>query len=194
MWEDYRRRHLRRLGEALEKGEVDPPIVPLLNLLNSNDNYVTTSSCSGRVVLLSTSPEEDKYSSSFHRKWHRPVMFEEVWEGYREFEGSYLWLKVDPFILHVAAKSLPHAQALVETARRAGIKIAGIQVIRPHRVNIEIRGIDSMAVPLHWGRPLVDRDYVKVLVEIANRKMVKNMRRLERFYGAVEELLQVVDS
>lgn len=189
LWKVYREHHLKRLEEALMKKEVDPPIVPLLNLLNSNPNYITTSSCSGRIILLSTSADEDKYSSFFHRKWHRPVIFEEVWDGYKNFQGDYLWFKMDPFILHVAAKDLPSGYALIRAARSVGIKIAGIQVIHSHRVNVEIRGIDSMAVPLYWEKPLVDKGYIKTLVAIANKKMVKNINRLEKLYNAIKNLI-----
>ena len=190
-WKAYREHHLRRLEEALERGEVDPPIVPLLRLLNRCKDIVTTSSCSGRVVLLGTSKEEDKASSFFHRKWHRPVMVEEVLEGFETFQGDVLWFKVDPLIIHVATRTLDLAYGLVKEARRAGIKIAGIQVIEEHRVNIEVRGIDYMAVPLFWdGKPLVTEGYVRNLVPIANRKMVKNQGRLERLYNVWREFLE----
>ncbi len=182
-WEEYREKHLRRLREAMERGEVDPPVIPLLELVNSVPDLVTTSSCSGRIVLLGTSKEEDKASSFFHRKWHRPVMFEEVVEGYQDFGGDVLWFKFDPLILHVAARTLRAGYLLVRGARAAGIKVTGIQVISPWKVHVEVRGIDHMAVPLYWdGEPLVEEDYLRSLVHIANRKMVKNQRRLERLY------------
>ena len=36
------------------KGFLDAPIVDLVNLINSHKDYVTTSSCSGRIVLFAT--------------------------------------------------------------------------------------------------------------------------------------------
>ncbi len=182
-WEAYREKHLQRLEEALKKGEVDPPAVPLLKVLNSYEGIVTTSSCSGRVILLATSKEEDKASSYFHRKWHRPVMVEEVLEGVNSFQGDVLWFKVDPLIFHVAAKDLEIAYGLVKEARKAGVKIAGIQVIEDYRVNVEVRGIDSMALPLFWdGEKIVNDGYLRSIVPIANRKMVKNQQRLEKLF------------
>lgn len=40
------------------KGSVDEPIVELVDFINSLDNYFTTSSCSGRIVVLADTPEE----------------------------------------------------------------------------------------------------------------------------------------
>ncbi|KAL0398768.1 UNVERIFIED_CONTAM: tRNA wybutosine-synthesizing protein 2/3/4 [Sesamum radiatum] len=35
------------------KGTVDAPIIPLLTAINSHPSYFTTSSCSGRITILS---------------------------------------------------------------------------------------------------------------------------------------------
>ena len=184
MWEDLRRKHLERLEEAKKKGEVDIPIIPLLNLINNVPDLFTTSSCSGRIILLSTTEKEDKAGSFFHRKWHRPVTIEEVLEGIESFSGEFLWFKMDPFILHVSSRTLDLAKKLVSTARVAGIKIAGIQVIDKDRVHVEIRGIDSISTPVVWrSRKVADKDYVRVLVEAGNRKMVRNNQRMEKLYG-----------
>ncbi len=185
----YREYHLERLREALSKGEVDPPIVPLLKLINSSNHFVTTSSCSGRIVLLETDEEERKRESAFHRKWHRPVTFEEVWEGIASYSGNLvLWLKVDPLILHVATDSLERAKTLLSAVRSAGIKIAGIQVIDEQKIHIEIRGIDNLVVPVYWNGILVNENFVKTLVYFANKKLIRNQRRLERLYNALKPL------
>lgn len=39
------------LPDKSPKGMVDTPLVPLLNLLNEHADYVSTSSCSGRIVI-----------------------------------------------------------------------------------------------------------------------------------------------
>lgn len=43
---------LKDLEEEIDnspKGSLDEPLIPLINLINKHPNYVTTSSCSGRV-------------------------------------------------------------------------------------------------------------------------------------------------
>ncbi len=176
-WQAYRRHHLERYQRAKASGEVDVPIVPLLDLLNGHPDIVTTSSCSGRIVLLETDITERKRESAFYRKWHRPVTTDEVWSALTAYSGDVLWFKVDPFILHVAFSDLFLALDVIRLARASGFKIAGIQTCDASKVHVEIRGIDQMALPVYRGRLLVDRSYVREIVAFANRKMVRNARR-----------------
>lgn len=46
------------------KGSVDEPIRDLVDFINSSDKYFTTSSCSGRIVVLADNAEEVKQSSN----------------------------------------------------------------------------------------------------------------------------------
>ena len=188
-WSNYRAKHLGKYIDAKKRGAVDVPIVPLLDLINANPHYVTTSSCSGRVVLLATSREEKKGESFFYGKWHRPVLLGEVWPLVESFSGEMLWFKVDPFILHVAADSLDAALRIISLARSAGIKVAGIQSADSEKYHVEIRGIDAVAAPLYDGELLVNKRYVASLVRIANRKVVRNARRIARFFDAVSTRL-----
>lgn len=191
-WESYRRHHLRRYTDAKKRGEVDAPILPLLDLINSQRDMVTTSSCSGRVVLLETDVSERKRESAFYRKWHRPVTTDEVWEALQAYSGAnVLWFKVDPFILHVAFWDLPTALDIIRLARSAGFKIAGIQACDSSKIHVEIRGIDSMTVPVYFKRLLIDRPYVRELVGFANRKIVRNAERTVLFF---ERLLSYLRS
>jgi len=184
-WKAYRSKHLRRYMDAKARRAVDAPIVPLLDLINKNPHYVTTSSCSGRIVLLATSERERKGDSFFVGKWHRPVILEEVWPLIEAFRGEMLWFKLDPFIIHVGADSLGSALHIISLARRAGVKIAGIQAADAEKYHVELRGIDVIAVPIYNRGLLVEREYVAHLVRIANRKMVRNARRLARLFDAV---------
>ncbi len=185
-WESYRAKHLKKYHEAKGSGAVDPPIVPLLELLNSHTDYVTTSSCSGRIALLSTSLSERKGESFFFRKWHRPILFDELWDAIAGYSGGgRLLLKFDPFIIHVGARDFEAALRLLRVARGAGVKIAGIQSADSAKVHVEIRGIDAVSLPVFDGSLLVSSDYVRYLVGYLNWKMLRNQERLERLYRAV---------
>ncbi|MBW3019386.1 hypothetical protein KY329_04350, partial [Candidatus Woesearchaeota archaeon] len=39
------------------KGSIDEPVIPILNLINSMNDYYTTSSCSGRIMIMEPSEE-----------------------------------------------------------------------------------------------------------------------------------------
>ncbi len=190
-WGAYRAHHLRRYLEARRQGEVDVPIIPLLDLINKQRDMVTTSSCSGRVVLLETDISEKKRESAFYRKWHRPVTTDEVWDALDSYSGEQiLWFKVDPFILHIGFQHMQTALDVIRLARSAGFKIAGIQACDSAKIHVEIRGIDSMAVPVYFKRPLIDRVYTRHIVDFANRKIVRNAERIARFFDGLLSYLR----
>ncbi|NPA76839.1 MAG: hypothetical protein GXN93_03740 [Candidatus Diapherotrites archaeon] len=185
-WEEYRKRHLRKYEAARNAGAVDPPIVKILDIINSREDYVTTSSCSGRIAILAASEREKKGETYFYRKWHRPIMHNELQDALNTYSGKgRLIFKVDPFILHVGARNVAAASRLIQIARNAGVKIAGIQSIDETKAHVEIRGIDAVALPVWDGRKLIDEDYEKYLVRYANWKMLRNQQRLERLYRIV---------
>lgn len=41
-------------ADLSKKGSIDESIVNLVNYINSHDDYVTTSSCSGRAILFTS--------------------------------------------------------------------------------------------------------------------------------------------
>ena len=49
----------RACGDKSPKGFLDEPIADLVDFINGHPEYVTTSSCSGRIVLFAT----------FEKKW-----------------------------------------------------------------------------------------------------------------------------
>jgi tRNA wybutosine-synthesizing protein 3 len=185
-WKRYREKHLGKYENARRAGAADAPIVPLLDAINEHEEYVTTSSCSGRVTLLATDRSEKKGVSYFYRKWHRPVLFDELWNAIRNYHGEgILLLKFDPFILHVGAKDLEAAAKLVKIAHEAGVKIAGIQSLDETKAHVEIRGIDTVSLPVWDKKPLITEEYARYITNYLNRKFVRNAERLARLYEAV---------
>ena len=81
VWFEFKRRKLEGYIEAKEKNEVDEDIVPLLDLINSFEDFVTLSSCSGRIAVIDMPEFGDKVEATFLGKWHRCVSYEEVFEA-----------------------------------------------------------------------------------------------------------------
>ncbi len=50
------RRHISPLKHNMQKGGVDIPVADLVEFLNAHPDYVTTSSCSGRIAITSENP------------------------------------------------------------------------------------------------------------------------------------------
>jgi tRNA wybutosine-synthesizing protein 3 len=170
MFDKRKKENLRKLKEALEKQEVDPPIIPLLEIINRHRDLVTTSSCSGRILLLyrrGKKIESEKYMS-----WHRKITLEELKE-YLPENRENLWLRFEPFILHILARTEEIAFETAGIIRTAGVKRVGVQKARENYL-IEAIGSDYISIPL-FSCSCDDN-----IVEILNQHMERNLKRLKR--------------
>lgn len=172
---------LFRLEGAEQSGQVDAGVRELVMELNRHPDYYTTSSCSGRIVVSQASPENYKSAYVFLGKWHREVTFQEVMDAIEEHDAGVLYFRVEPLILHVAARDASSADALLDLCRGVGLKRSGIIHLLP-RIIIEVQGVDMLQVPLgREGVVLVSDAYVEWLTMLGNLKYRHNAGKLERF-------------
>ncbi|XP_067109344.1 tRNA wybutosine-synthesizing protein 3 homolog isoform X1 [Osmerus mordax] len=175
-----------------KKGSVDEDISHVVALLNSNENYFTTSSCSGRTILvdgLSDSHEVQKQNCSWLFVSHQKCQVEDVMSGLQRACGDAV-LKFEPFILHVQTRQLEHAQLLHYVAINAGFRNSGLTVGKKGKIITAVRSSHCLEVPLtHRGQVLVCQDYIHFLVELANQKMDENLKRVQRFYLCLQSAL-----
>lgn len=178
-WEEFRRRNLEKLERAKRSGEVDEDIIQLLDLINSFECYVTTSSCSGRIVLIEVPEIGDKLRARFLGKWHRTVSSEEILRCLRNFESN-VWLISDPPILHIACSDLECARNLMRIANDSGFRRCCL--ISLSRPTVEVTSFERLEAPLAVnGKIVVSEEYVKILAEFANEKLLRGKDKLERF-------------
>ncbi|MEK6845980.1 MAG: hypothetical protein AABY26_04420, partial [Nanoarchaeota archaeon] len=92
-----------------KKGEVDEKIIPLLNIINSKEDYYTTSSCSGRVYLWRGSEKKNEM------EWLN-VSHELIDENFFELKNydGLIWMRLEDMILHVCCTDLESANKLLE--------------------------------------------------------------------------------
>ncbi len=177
-WVEFKRKKLEILERAKEKGEVDEDIIPLLDTINSFDCFVTTSSCSGRIVVLDVPKIGDKLNAKFLGKWHRTVDWKEVAKAL-EKSTSTTWLISDPPIIHVACRDLECARILMRIANESGFRRCGI--ISLNRFVVEITSFEKLEAPLAVnGKIVVDENYIKLLTDFANEKLLRGKEKLER--------------
>ena len=105
-----------------KKGEIDAGILDLVNLINSKDSYYTTSSCSGRIILI-----QKKSAKKFDCEWilvsHDQIKLEDVKKALHEPLDAKVWFRQEPMILHVACKTIDDAKRFLAglQARRHNI-------------------------------------------------------------------------
>lgn len=171
------------------KGEVDELIVPLIEYLNSLEGYYTTSSCSGRIYLLT---EADKKPDV---KWlyvsHEVVRAEKILELLHDkIPNERVWLRQENMILHVACRTIENADALLKIVRDVGFRRSGI-IADSNIIIVEICSTEKMDVPLSDnGKLVVDDKYITMMVNIANEKFLKGKRKLERLEKEIKENLR----
>src|SRR3989344_852408 len=181
-FEMVKEHHKKTFEDAAINGKMDPQLVSLCRFIASTKQFFTSSSCSGRIVLLKVNAEESKQESAFHRKWHSTVSADEVWNALEEKTKHERWLKQEPLILHIGAESIEGAKKILEIMRKCGIKRGGIMVAKKGKFLLEIVGTQRMSLPVKKDdKILISRGHLEFVVEKANRKLEKNYGTLGKF-------------
>ena len=173
-------RHGKTYETALKQGKVDEQMQGLCTHIASTRGYFTSSCCSGRILLLERRGER-KLDASFHRKWHRKTSLEELLKGIQESVAGELWMKVDPFILHIGCRDLGGANKILTAMKKAGVKRGGIVLAEKNKFLIELQGTGRMEFMVKKsGKTLVSDTYLKEALATANTLLEKNYSRLEK--------------
>ena len=156
----------------------------MCEIINGKDDYYTTSSCSGRIILLKDVEVKDKENFLF--KSHGKINFSDLKKEI-EKAGKYkgrVKFKFDACILHVACKDLVFAQKLYDKAKLSGWKRNGIQSSTNGRFVLELNSSERLEFPvLDKGEVLVSDEFLKIIVSEANKNLEKcwdKIKRLER--------------
>ncbi|XP_041512754.1 tRNA wybutosine-synthesizing protein 3 homolog [Microtus oregoni] len=180
-------------ADLSRKGSVDEDAVAVVELLNSREEFFTTSSCAGRILLLDGSPNGSGVQKK-HCCWllvtHKPCVKEDVMAALQGATSSAV-LKFEPFILHVQCRTLQDAQTLHSVAIDSGFRNSGITVGKRGKTMLAVRSTHGLEVPLsHKGKLMVTEEYIEFLLTIANQKMEENKRRIERFYNCLQHAME----
>jgi len=152
------------------QGFIDEDIKGLLKVLNGK-GYESTSSCSGRIVLITESGKKGRAEWAF--KSHEKADGGEIF-GIIQKRGA-LWFLQEPMILHVRAKSLESAQELLSIAKDSGLKISGITSVK--NCSLEIRGTERMETLLTKD---CSKEYITRLVDEANKRLQRTKEKTKK--------------
>ena len=205
-WE-RRKYFLERLERENKEGRVDKEILPLLNLINSIPDFFTLSSCAGRIVLFAEGSK--KYEGEWIFKTHSFANPEEAYQKYISYKGDKpLFLKAEPFIIHIEARTLEKALELLNIALSIGLKRSGIFEIKLsdysdskeiyikesgeehkfERIVLEILDTPKLEVPVYInGKHLVGKEEFIELVNVANERLKKTRERMKELYKKIME-------
>ncbi|XP_015450686.1 tRNA wybutosine-synthesizing protein 3 homolog isoform X2 [Pteropus alecto] len=159
---EFRRWKAQCLNKAdlSRKGSVDEDVVELVQLLNEREQFFTTSSCAGRIVLLDggiNGFEVQKQNCHWLLVTHRPCVKDDL-----------------------------HSVAVESGFRNSGITVGKrgktmLAVRSTHGLEVPLS---------HMGKLMVTEEYIDFLLKIANQKLEENKRRIERFYNCLQHALE----
>jgi len=172
---------LSRLDQS-SIGEWDKKIIPLCNKINSMENYYTSSSCSGRIILMVD--QEKKGEGLFLFTTHDLVKFEKIKEELNKILESKtkkdIKFKTEAPIVHIVCFSLQEARKLYDLAKLAGFKKSGI-ISFGRKIVLEINSGEKIEFPIiKKGKLLVDENFLKEIVLDSNKKMKKSWEKIAK--------------
>ncbi|TDH05460.1 hypothetical protein EPR50_G00122630 [Perca flavescens] len=169
-----------------KKGQVDEDISHVVSLLNGCEQYFTTSSCSGRIILIDGA---QKHGCVWLFVSHQQCQSDDLMSAVARSSGDAV-LKFEPFVLHVQCRRLEDAQLTHSVAINSGFRNSGLTVSKTGKIITAVRSTHGLEVPLsHQGKLLVQQEYISFLTKIANQKMEENLRRIHRFYQNLQSAL-----
>uniref|UniRef100_A0A8C2NT26 tRNA wybutosine-synthesizing protein 3 homolog n=1 Tax=Capra hircus TaxID=9925 RepID=A0A8C2NT26_CAPHI len=147
-------------ADLSRKGSVDEDVLEIVQLLNGQEQFFTTSSCAGRIILLDGSIN-----------------------GSEVQKQNCCWL----LVTHKACvKDDVHSVAIDSGFRNSGITVGKrgkimLAVRSTHGLEVPLS---------HQGKLMVTEEYINFLLKIANQKMEENKKRIERFYHCLQHALE----
>ena len=187
-----------RKNDLSRKGSVDAPIVDYLRALNAHPDYVSLSSCSGRIIIFVNSDNLKKGCTWILVKHEAVDVDDDAWTKILEHRGQkgICTLKFEPFILHVQCRHLEAAKTLQTLASEVGFRNSGFTYGKSGKVVLAIRSTHGLQVPLsdEEGQLLVEKPYVDFLIQQANAKLAQNAEKILKLEKSCQLLFGNADN
>ncbi len=171
-----------------KKGGIDDRILPLVTLINSKEEYYTTSSCSGRILVFSFGERKNECKWLFvsHDKVDKKSNLLNNIDLNNQTSETYFGMQ--GAIIHVCCKDLGCAKTLLDLGKSAGFKIGGIISIEP-KIIVELRSVDFLETIIAKGEKLlIDENYIQVLIKEANSKLERTWKRVSKLSDEIEKI------
>ena len=179
----YRKSNQLKKQDKSLKQSWDKKIIPLCEKINSKKEFYTTSSCSGRILILKES--DKKTDKLFIFRTHELTNFNEIKKALKKIKyKGLIYYRLDPCIIHIAANTLENSQKIHDLGKKAGWKRCGI-IATNKRFVVELNASYKIELPIMFqGKILVDNEYLKFLVKESDRKLKKCWDVIRKLEGA----------
>lgn len=182
------------------KGSIDKGVIKIINALNSKKDYYTTSSCSGRIVLL-----EMKFRKKNECRWifmrHDKVTLNDINNALIKYHNNIKNNKTNKKIKYKGAMSMPSAQKFAEgglnkTLAKNDVKIWLKQ--QPIILHVACRNLDAAKRLLDASRKIFKHSGIigvtdkKVTIEIIGNERIETVIADQNFVADEEYLNNLV--
>ena len=169
------------------KGSWDKKIIKLCEKINSLDNYYTTSSCSGRVVIMID--QEKKERDLFLKVYHDKISFKDLKENLKKIDlTDLIKFKQAPPIIHVVCENFVSVKDLLRKAQLSGWKKSGI-ISSGERFILELNSTEKLEFPIIRAKKiLVDNEFLKIVLKKANDNLKKGWEKIEKLRKIVNRI------
>jgi tRNA wybutosine-synthesizing protein 3 len=165
-------------------GKWDEKIIPLCDKINSKNDFYTTSSCSGRIIVMI---DQNKKGSGLFEFTSHDIVNPEDFMKYVSKDKLKLDLKFksEPPIIHIACRNLNLALNILEKAKNSGWKHSGI-ISAGEIVIVEIASTEKLEFPLAKdGKLLVEKLFLDIVLEKANDKLKNGWKKIEKLIKVI---------
>ena len=182
-------RALIKLNYAENENKLDEDIKDILDIINLNDDYFTSSSCSGRIVIIELPSLGNKKEAKFLGKWHRAVKNSEIDYALKSASEGMIWLLAQSPILHIIAKSNISADKMIKIAISSGFKNSGVKSFTNKRV-VEICSTERLDVPIGKdGILYCNNQHLDFLIDVSNDIINRSKNKLKLLKKNLDETL-----
>jgi len=179
---------LRKKDKSI-KGKIDNKIKKLVDKINSLDNFFTTSSCSGRILLLMRHSSGRKDKSKWIFSTHNKTSFKEIKNNIDRFPKEDVWFKMEPTIMHVACKNIETAKNFLNLTRDTGFRRSGMISIGKNKVFLELISTENINTIISKNKKLlINDDYFKVLIKEGNNKLEKTWKKINKLEKELDKI------
>ena len=180
---------LAKLQKAQKEKKVDEGVQPILYIINESDDYYTSSSCYGRIVMLEIPNIGDKRAANFLGKWHRTIDVNELLDASRKAKIGQIWLLSQSPIIHITTKTNEAADKLLKTAIACSFKNSGIKSLKK-RIVVEVCSTERLDIPVGKdGVLFCSREHLELLTNISNEIFKKSTKKLQKFEKSLRKVL-----
>ncbi len=166
-----------------KKGEIDEQILDLVKTINHHPDFYTTSSCSGRIMLIK--PSKIKHKAEWLFTSHNTIKLEDLTNALNKVQGI-AWLRLEPPILHLCARNLDCAYELLKKANESGFRRSALLSFKK-RIIIEILFLEKIDLPVEANIKL-PKEYLELLIKELNKKLLISRKKIKLLEKLFKEL------